>query len=208
MNGERIAGQVISAGSATHAERAGAATGACVKSDERGTGKDPRGALARGRLAVLLLALALAQPAWAKEAAPAAEDPALERRVMTLAAELRCLVCQNQSLADSNAPLAVDLRNQVREQMRQGRSDREIIAYLVERYGDFVLFRPPFKATTALLWVGPVLLMIAGLAALYWRLARRRREAREAPLSEEERTRAQALLAGSEPEKRESSIIP
>jgi cytochrome c-type biogenesis protein CcmH len=156
------------------------------------------------RCALLLLVLAPAAVTHAKEAAPAAEDPALERRVMTLAAELRCLVCQNQSLADSNAPLAVDLRNQVREQMRQGRSEQEIVQYLVERYGDFVLFRPPFKAATVLLWLGPALLLIAGLAALYRLLARRRRAALEARLSEEERARAEALLA-SGPRDRESA---
>lgn len=114
---------------------------------------------------------------------------------MALAAELRCLVCQNQTLADSNAPLAVDLRNQVREQMRQGRSEREIIDYMVARYGDFVLFRPPFKLTTLLLWTGPLLLLVAGLIALFYRLARRRAEPK-AELSDEERARAAALLRG------------
>src|SRR5207245_11469173 len=99
--------------------------------------------------------------AHAKEAAPAAADPALEQRVMTLAAELRCLVCQNQTLADSNAPLAEDLRNQVREKMRQGASDSEIVDYMVARYGDFVLYRPPVKATTLMLWFGPLLLLAA-----------------------------------------------
>jgi len=142
---------------------------------------------------VLLLILAFARPAWAGEAAPAAADPALEERVTALATELRCLVCQNQTLADSNAPLAVDLRNQIREKMQQGASERDIVDYMVARYGDFVLYRPPFKATTVLLWAGPILLMIAGLAALYFRLARRRAEPKT-ELSEEERARAAALL--------------
>ena len=145
---------------------------------------------------ILVLLLSLAHAAWAGEAQPAAADPALEERVTALATELRCLVCQNQTLADSNAPLAVDLRNQIRERMREGASERDIIDFMVERYGDFVRYRPPFKATTWLLWVGPMLLMIAGLAALYYRLARRRREVAQPELSGAERARAAALLSG------------
>ncbi|MGH8699566.1 MAG: cytochrome c-type biogenesis protein [Burkholderiales bacterium] len=143
-------------------------------------------------------ALLLAFGSWAHagEAAPVAADPVLEDRVTAVASELRCLVCQNQTLADSNAPLAVDLRNQIRERMREGASERDIIAFMVERYGDFVLYRPPFKATTWLLWVGPMLLMIAGLATLYYRIARRRREVAQPELSGEERARAAALLSG------------
>jgi len=133
-------------------------------------------------------------PAWAGEAAPAAADPALEARVTAVASELRCLVCQNQTLADSNAPLAVDLRDQIREQMQQGASERDIVDYMVTRYGDFVRYRPPFKATTVLLWAGPALLMVAGFAVLYFRLRRRRGEAQPG-LSDEQRSRAQALLA-------------
>ncbi|MBI2295988.1 MAG: cytochrome c-type biogenesis protein CcmH [Betaproteobacteria bacterium] len=146
---------------------------------------------------LLIVALAVAQSAWAKEAAPAAEDPVLERRVMELSAELRCLVCQNQSLADSNAPLAVDLRNQIREQMQQGMSERDIIDFMVARYGDFVLFRPPFKLTTLLLWLGPLLALVAGLAALFYRLSRRRAAA-EVELSESERARAAELLRATD----------
>ena len=138
--------------------------------------------------------LSLGCPAWACEAAPAAADPALEARVTAVATELRCLVCQNQTLADSNAPLAVDLRDQIREQMRQGASERDIVEYMVARYGDFVRYRPPFKAATVLLWAGPALLMLAGFAALYYRLRRRRGEAQPG-LSDEQRSRAQALLA-------------
>jgi len=131
---------------------------------------------------------------YAAEARPAAEDPALEARVTAVASELRCLVCQNQTLADSNAPLAVDLRDQIREQMQQGASERDIVDYMVARYGDFVRYRPPFKATTMLLWAGPALLMVAGFAVLYFRLRRRRGEAQPG-LSDEQRSRAQALLA-------------
>jgi cytochrome c-type biogenesis protein CcmH len=144
-------------------------------------------------LALLLLAAAWAAAAIAGEAKPAADDPELERRVTALAAELRCLVCQNQSLADSQAPLAVDLRNQIREQMREGRSEEEIVAFMVARYGDFVLFRPPLKASTLLLWAGPPLLLLLGLAALA-RILRRRRAASEIALGAAERERAARLL--------------
>ena len=145
---------------------------------------------------LFLALLFLARPAFGGEAAPVAADPVLEERVTAVASELRCLVCQNQTLADSNAPLAVDLRNQIRERMREGASERDIIAFMVERYGDFVLYRPPWKATTLLLWLGPIALMLGGLAALYYRLMRRRREDAKPALSEEERARAAALLAG------------
>ena len=144
---------------------------------------------------ILVLLLSLAHAALAGEAQPAAADPALEERVTALATELRCLVCQNQTLADSNAPLAVDLRNQIRERMREGASERDIISFMVERYGDFVLYRPPWKATTLLLWLGPILLMLGGLAALYFRLARRRREVAGPGPSAAERARAAALLS-------------
>jgi cytochrome c-type biogenesis protein CcmH len=144
----------------------------------------------------LLLLVSQAPWAPAKEAAPAAADPALEQRVMTLAAELRCLVCQNQTIADSNAPLAEDLRNQVREKMRQGASDSQIIDFMVARYGDFVLYRPPVKATTLLLWFGPLLLLLAGLLVLLRRL--RRRPAPGPALTAAERERARKLLADNE----------
>lgn len=152
----------------------------------------------RDSLQAILFLLLLAFGPWAHagEAQPAAADPALEARVNALANELRCLVCQNQTIADSNAPLAVDLKNQIREKLQQGTSEGDIIGFMVERYGDFVLYRPPFKSTTLLLWAGPMLLMIAGLAALYYRLARRRREVGKPELSGAERARAAALLSG------------
>jgi cytochrome c-type biogenesis protein CcmH len=146
---------------------------------------------------VLLLLVSLSAPITAKEAAPASADPVLEKRVMTLAEELRCLVCQNQTLAESNAPLAEDLRDQVREKMRQGKSDAEVVAFLVERYGDFVLYRPPLKATTLLLWFGPLLLLAVGFAVLLRRV-RRRRRAEDTGIGDEERKRAAELLAGGE----------
>jgi cytochrome c-type biogenesis protein CcmH len=137
----------------------------------------------------------------AREAIPAAPDPALEQRVMALSNELRCLVCQNQTIADSSAPLAEDLRNQVREKIRQGASDSQIIDFMVERYGDFVLYRPPFKATTFLLWFGPLLLLAAGSIVLLRRLVRRR-PARDVEMTAVERKRAADLLAGNEAERR------
>jgi cytochrome c-type biogenesis protein CcmH len=121
-----------------------------------------------------------------------AEDPALDKRVAGLAQELRCLVCQNQTLADSNAPLAVDLRNQIREQLKGGASERDVIDFMVSRYGDFVLYRPPFKASTLALWIGPFLLLALGAFLLVRRLLRRR--VPETQLSEAERARAAKLL--------------
>jgi cytochrome c-type biogenesis protein CcmH len=126
--------------------------------------------LSRWMLA-LLLALPLA--AGAKEAASASDDPVLEARVMRISAELRCLVCQNQTIADSHADLAQDLRQQVREMLQKGQSDAQIIDYMTQRYGDFVLYRPPVKSTTALLWYGPALLMLGGLGVLAVVLRRR-----------------------------------
>jgi cytochrome c-type biogenesis protein CcmH len=122
----------------------------------------------------------------------AAQDPILDKRTAALADELRCLVCQNQTLAESNAPLAVDLRNQIREQLAKGASEGEVREFMVARYGDFVLYKPPFKATTAALWLGPFVLLALGLWVLR-RVATRRRVP-AAPLSEAERSRAAKLL--------------
>ena len=153
------------------------------------------------RLLALFLLAMTAEWASAKEATPAAPDQALEQRVMALANELRCLVCQNQTIADSNAPLAEDLRNQVREKMQQGANDSEIIDFMVARYGDFVLYRPPFKATTFLLWFGPLLLLAAGSIVLLRRLLRRP-PAPDVEMTAAERKRAEKLLAGNEAERR------
>ena len=121
-----------------------------------------------------------------------AQDPALERRVTNLAHELRCLVCQNQTIADSSAPLAVDLRNQIREQLAAGKSESDVVAFMVARYGDFVLYRPPFKASTILLWAGPFAFLVAGFYLLARFLRRRRIAAPQ--LSDAERSRAAKLL--------------
>lgn len=143
------------------------------------------------RLLAALLMLAAALPATAGEAAPAAADVALEKRVMALAEELRCLVCQNQTIADSHAGLAIDLKNQIREKLAAGMSEREVMDYMVARYGDFVLYRPPVKTTTLLLWFGPPLLLVLGL----WLFARSVLRHRAAlPLSSDDQARARALL--------------
>lgn len=143
-------------------------------------------------MTLMLVLIVLARSTWADEAAPAAADPQLEKRAMALASELRCLVCQNQTLADSNAPLALDLKEQIREQLAKGMSERDIIDYMVARYGDFVLYRPPIKATTVLLWIGPFLLLIVGVIVLVRRIAARRAAPPE--LSEAEHRAAAKLL--------------
>ena len=132
--------------------------------------------------------------AQAMEAPPMAEDPVLEARLNILAKELCCLVCQNETLADSRADLALDLRREVREKMRQGLTDAQIKTYLTQRYGDFVLYRPPVKGTTWLLWFGPFLLLIATIAGLTYFLKRRRTVLTEIPLSAEEAARLKTLL--------------
>jgi cytochrome c-type biogenesis protein CcmH len=124
--------------------------------------------------------LAASASALAREAAPEAADPALEARMVHITSELRCLVCQNQTIADSNAALAVDLRQETREMLKQGKSDAEIVDYMTARYGDFVLYRPPLRATTVLLWFGPALLLAAGAAVLVIVVRRRSRMAADA----------------------------
>ena len=134
--------------------------------------------MAERLLSVIALAIGLAAvpaPAFANEALPAAADPVLEARMLRIASELRCLVCQNQTIADSHADLAQDLRRQVREMLQRGDTDQQITDYMTARYGDFVLYRPPVKATTALLWFGPGLLLVSGLGGLVLMLRRRNR---------------------------------
>ena len=124
---------------------------------------------------MVLILLAIGLGSHAKEAMLAAQDPLLEARMVRITSELRCLVCQNQTIADSHAGLAVDLRNQVLDLLRQGQTDQQILDYMTARYGDFVLYRPPVKGTTMLLWFGPGLLLVLGLGALYLSLRRRSR---------------------------------
>src|SRR5512135_968107 len=144
-------------------------------------------------LAVVLLGL-MPIFAHAGEARDLAADPVLEKRMIGLAEKLRCLVCQNESLASSHAELAEDLRREVREQMRQGKNDQEIIDYLVARYGDFVLYDPPMKSYTLLLWFGPFGLLLIGVGILFYQLRKRRKTVPETQLSDEAQKRAEALL--------------
>ena len=130
--------------------------------------------MARLLLLICLLAATLGA-ASAREAAPAVEDPVLEARVLRITAELRCLVCQNQTIADSHSGLAEDLRREVREQLRRGATDEQVVQFMTDRYGDFVRYRPPWRAATVLLWVGPALLLVGGLATLVVVLRRRAR---------------------------------
>ena len=146
------------------------------------------------RVLVGLLLLALASNTLAKEAQPMAEDPALETRLMHISKELRCLVCQNETLADSQADLAKDLRREVRDKISQGLSDAQIKVYLTQRYGDVVLYRPPVNSVTGLLWFGPFLLLLGAALAVGLFIKRRRRVLEETPLTPEETARIKSLL--------------
>lgn len=149
------------------------------------------------RLLVLLLCL-IPVFAYAGEAKDLAADPVIEKRMVGLAEKLRCLVCQNESLASSHADLAEDLRKEVREQMKMGKSDQQIIDYLVARYGDFVLYDPPMKSYTVLLWFGPFVLLLGGVVFLMVQVRKRRRAIPEVVLSDEAQQRAAALLNNKE----------
>ena len=140
---------------------------------------------------VLLCSVLSAQ---AKEAQSLIEDPEIYARTMRISNELRCLVCQGQSLGDSNSGFAKDMRQQITEMMESGMNDRQVIEFMVERYGDYVLYRPPFKATTVLLWFGPFILLGAGVAVLYFNVRRRRPQVDDVVLSAEERRQAAELL--------------
>jgi cytochrome c-type biogenesis protein CcmH len=146
------------------------------------------------RTIFVMLMLISALQVNAKEAESMAKDPVLEARVMEVSEELRCLVCQNQTIADSDADLAVDLRNQVREMLAAGKTEKEIIDFMVQRYGDFVRYRPPMKSTTYLLWFGPFILVALGLLILIYNLKRRQKLTDEAELSEEDHRKVQELL--------------
>lgn len=135
----------------------------------------------------------------AKEAVPMAKDPELEKKVNDISYELRCLVCQNQTIADSHAPLAVDLKNQVREMVKNGASRDEVVDYMVERYGDFVRYRPPVKPTTYLLWVGPFILMVVGLYLLTFNLRKRKKVVKNVPLNDDEHAKLKSILNEDSP---------
>jgi cytochrome c-type biogenesis protein CcmH len=149
-------------------------------------------------LVLLLLALTLGTAA-AKEAAPMAEDPVVEQRLVAISDEMRCLVCQNESLSGSRAELAIDLRRELRTMIRAGKSDEQIREFMVSRYGDFVLYRPRVKPETWLLWAGPFILMISAVIVLVVYLRRRNRAIGNLQLSDEEKQRADALLKEAQP---------
>ena len=153
-------------------------------------------------IVLLVCSLLFAPLVMAKEAKSMVADPEMEKVVNEISAELRCLVCQNQTIADSSAGLAVDLKNQVREMVKRGQSQDEIVEYMVTRYGDFVLYRPPVKPTTMLLWAGPFLLLLAGLVVLVVNLRKRTALLKDGELSSEENERLKALLE-SEPVQKE-----
>ena len=140
------------------------------------------------------LACSIVAFAQSNTAPSVSDNPALEKKVLEVSNELRCLVCQNQTIADSNADLAVDLKNQVRQQLSEGRSKQEILKYMTERYGDFVLYKPPFNAATLMLWVGPFLLMLLGLFLLIRQIKQRKKELSQETFSAQEIERARQLL--------------
>ena len=147
------------------------------------------------RVFLFTIAVCFSLSAQTKVAPNTSADPALEARMMVIAEELRCLVCQNETIAASHADLAVDLKNQIRLKLTQGQSQKQILDFMVERYGDFVLYRPPLKTTTVLLWLGPFTLLAAAVLMLVINVRRRRRAAQPAGLSDEDAAKARALLA-------------
>ncbi len=148
------------------------------------------------RLAALLVVLAFASPAAAVDPGERLDDPVLEERARGLSQELRCLVCQNQSIDDSDAPLAKDLRVLVRDRLKEGDTDAEVLSYIVDRYGEFVLLRPPLRAGTVLLWIAPFVVLLAGIASVLVYVRSRRPEVAEAPepLSEAEKARLEEIV--------------
>lgn len=138
-----------------------------------------------------------ASVALAKDAVPLADDPVTEQRLITISEEMRCLVCQNESLAGSRSDLANDLRREIRNLIQEGKTDEQIRAFMVERYGDFVLYRPPVKPITWLLWIGPFAILLAGIVGLLMYLRRRNQEVAGVTLSAEDNRRIDALLKGA-----------
>lgn len=141
-----------------------------------------------------LMAMAMMGVAHAKLAVPESDDPVLEARVLAIAEELRCLVCQNETIAASRADLATDLRKQIRIKLKAGQSKTQIIDFMVERYGDFVLYRPPLKGTTLLLWLGPFLLLALAVVLLAINIRRRRRATQAEGWTPAQAQRARVLL--------------
>ncbi len=148
------------------------------------------------RTLVLLFALLVSASAWAVEPDEMLSDPAQEARAREVGQELRCLVCQNQAIDDSNAPLARDLRILVRERIKAGDSNTQVMDFVVARYGDYVRLRPPMRTETYLLWFSPALLLAIALGAVLVTLRRRKSVSRTAPLDEDERARLDKILNG------------
>ena len=144
-------------------------------------------------LLISLLILSLGS-SLAKDATPLAEDPVTEQRLISISEEMRCLVCQNESLAGSRSDLANDLRREIRTLIKEGKSDDQIRNFMVERYGDFVLYRPPVKPITWLLWIGPFIILLMGIAGLLTYLRRRNNAVITIALSEDDNRRIDALL--------------
>jgi cytochrome c-type biogenesis protein CcmH len=145
-------------------------------------------------LAFALLITGLLNTTFAKDAVPLADDPVTEQRLIVISEEMRCLVCQNESLAGSRSDLANDLRREIRILIKEGKTDEQIRSFMVERYGDFVLYRPPVKPITWLLWIGPFVILLAGIIGLMVYLRRRNRSVPSTTLSEEDNRRIDALL--------------
>jgi len=148
----------------------------------------------KGLFIIFFLFLLIPSVGCSKEAVPVAEDPVIEKRMLALTMDLRCLVCQNESIADSRADFSNDIRREIREQIKANKTDQEIVQFLVDRYGDFVLYNPPMKPTTILLWFGPLILFIIGLGSLIIYLRRRRVQIEDVSLSQVQINRAEALL--------------
>ncbi len=145
-------------------------------------------------IALLFIGLMVSTLSWSKEALPLAEDPEVEARMLKLTENLRCLVCQNETIAGSRADFSNDIRREIRIQIKANKSDQEILDFMVERYGDFVLYDPPVKSTTLFLWFGPLVLFVVGLVTLIVYLRRRRIQIKEVSLSAAQRKQAEALL--------------
>lgn len=146
---------------------------------------------------LLLITLIGSSLGWTKEAVPVAENPEIEKRMIALSEELRCLVCQNESLAGSRSDFAKDIRREIREQLIANKSNKEITDFLVARYGDFVLYRPPLRTNTMLLWFGPFIFLLIGACVLIIYLRQRRKQLNETPLSEEQLEKAEEILKKS-----------
>ena len=141
-----------------------------------------------------IASLVIFQVSYANDAAPLADDPVIEQRLISISEEMRCLVCQNESLAGSRSDLANDLRREIRTLIKEGKSDDQIRNFMVERYGDFVLYRPPVKPITWLLWIGPFVILLIGIGFLFSYLRRRNTSVASKELTAEQNQKIDALL--------------